>query len=449
MERYDLVVIGTGAGGSGVTTRCAKAGWRVASIDDEPYGGTCALRGCDPKKVLVGVSELVDWHRRMAGLGVIGNAAIDWPALMRFKRAFTEPVPAKQEESYRKLGIVTYQGVARFSGSDRLVIDGTEVESRFFVIASGARPAPLGIPGGEHVKTSTDFLELDVLPRRIVLIGAGYIAFEFAHIAVRAGAEVVMLGRGRPLKHFDSDLVARLVQHTRELKVDVRLESPARAVERRGSEFRVKTSVRSGEQWVAGDIVVHGAGRVPKTGELDLAKANVAADERGAIRVNEWLQSVTNSRVYAAGDAAASPGAMALTPVAAHQSAVIASNLLHGNNKHPDYRAIPSVVYTTPALAGVGLTEDQARAGRQQVRVKSEATPQWFSNRRVAEKAAMYKTIIDEASGRVLGAHLLGPNVEEVINLFAMAVRHGLTADDLSHAIYSYPTHSSDVPYML
>lgn len=448
MERYDLVVIGTGAGASGVTTRCAEAGWRVASIDDAPYGGTCALRGCDPKKVLVGVSELVDWQRRMTGLGVAGSAELDWPALMRFKRTFTEPVPAKQEESYRKLGIATYHGVARFTGSERMVVDGKEIESRFFVIASGARPAPLGIPGEELVKTSTDFLELDTLPHRIALIGAGYIAFEFAHIAARAGGQVFMLGRGRPLQHFDADLVARLVEHTRGLNVDVRLESPARAVERWVSEYRVKICPPSGEEWIAADIVVHGAGRIPKTGELDLSKANIAADERGAIKVNEWLQSVTNPKVYAAGDSAASPGALPLTPVGAHQSLIIASNLLNGNHKTPDYRAIPSVVYTTPALAGVGMTEEEARKRGERVRVKSEDTAPWFSNRRVAEKTAMYKTIVDDATGRVLGAHLLGPNAEDVINLFALAIRHGLTAQDLSHAIYSYPTTSSDVPHV-
>ena len=449
MERYDLVVVGSGAGGGGVATRCARADWRVAVIDDEPYGGTCALRGCDPKKVLVGVSELIDWQRRMTGRGVTGDARVDWPALMEFKRTFTEPVPSRQEAAYKKLGIAIYHGTGRFTGPDRFLADGKELESKFFVIASGARPSPLGIPGEEHVRTSTDFLELDALPNRIVLIGAGYIAFEFAHIAARAGANVTMLGRGRPLKQFDPDLVARLIEHTRSLKVDVRLDSPVQAVERAGSEFRVKFRGPGGEEFIAADLVVHGAGRIPKTSELDLARANVETDKRGTVNVNEWLQSVTNPKVYAAGDAVASPGALPLTPVAGHQSAIIASNLLHGNSKSPDYAGVSSVVFTTPPLAAVGLTEEEARLKGIKVRVKSEDTRNWLSNRRVNESAAMYKTLTDEETGRVLGAHLLGPHAEEVINVFALAVRNNLTASDLTHMIYAYPTSCSDVAYML
>lgn len=449
MERYDLIVVGTGAGGGGVASRCAKAGWRVAVIDDEPYGGTCALRGCDPKKVLVGISELIDWHRRMSGQGVRGDTVLDWPGLMKFKRTFTEPVPKTQEAAYKKLGIATYHGTGHFTGPDRFAADGKELESKFFVIASGARPAPLGIPGEEHVKTSTDFLDLDKLPDRIAFIGAGYIAFELAHIAARAGAKVFMLGRGRPLKRFDSDLVGRLVEHTRALNIDVRLDSAVNGVERAGSELRVKFHDPGGEDFITTDLVVHGAGRIPKTSELDLARANVETDERGAVKVNQWLQSVTNPKVYAAGDAVASPGALPLTPVAGHQSVIIASNLLHGNNKRPDYRGVSSVVFTTPPLAAVGLTEEEARLKGLKIRVKSEDTRSWLSNRRVGETAAMYKTLTDEESGRVLGAHLLGAHAEEVINVFALAVRNNLVASDLAHMIYAYPTSASDIPYML
>jgi glutathione reductase (NADPH) len=295
------------------------------------------------------------------------------------------------------------------------------------------------------VRTSTDFLSLERLPDRVVFIGAGYIAFEFAHIASRAGAKVVMLGRGRPLKQFDSDLVDRLVAHTRGLSVDVKVNSAVNAVERIASGFRVRCT--TGDS-IDTDLVVHGAGRVPKTSELDLARANIDADARGAVKVNEWLQSVSNPTVYAAGDAAASPGALPLTPVAAHQSLIVSSNLLHGNNKRPDYRGISSVVFTTPALAAVGKTEELARSEGLKVRVKCEDASDWQSNRRVNEKAAMYKTIVDEATGRILGAHVLGPHAEEVINLFALAIRNNLTASDLSHMIYAYPTHASDIPYM-
>ena len=447
-ESYDLIVIGTGAGGTGPAFRCREASWRVAVVDDEPYGGTCALRGCDPKKVLVGAAEVVDWHRRMTGSGISGDTRIDWPTLMRFKRAFTDPVPTSREAAFRNAGIATYHGTARFISEDRLVVEDRELEARHVVIATGAEPRRLGIPGEEHLRTSTDFLELDELPPRIALIGAGYISFEFAHIARRAGAEVVMLGREKALGSFDQDLVQRLVAHTKALGVDVRLKAPATAIETGIGGYRVRFGGPSGDHAVEADLVVHAAGRVPKTLQLDLRTANVKTDERGAVEVNEFLQSVSNPRVYAAGDAALPPGSLPLTPVAAHEGLIVASNLLHGNQKSPDYRGIASVVFTVPPMARVGPTEAEARQQRLTVRVKSEETAGWFSNRRVREGTAMFKTIVEEGTQRVLGAHLLGPHAEEVINIFALAVRHGLTAPALAQMIYGYPTSASDVAYM-
>jgi glutathione reductase (NADPH) len=315
------------------------------------------------------------------------------------------------------------------------------------VIAAGAEPR-LYIPGEDHVRTSTDFLELDELPRRIVFIGAGYIAFELAHVARRAGAEVTMLGRSRALGAFDQDLVRRLVAHTRAIGVDVHLEAPAAAVERRDGAYRVRHGT-NGDQTVDADLVVHAAGRVPKTRELDLARGNVKVDARGAVEVNAHLQSVSNPRVHAVGDVTLPPGKLPLTSAASHEARVVAANLLHGNRATPDYRGISSVVFSVPPLAKVGLTEAEARAQELAVRVKSEETGVWYSNRRVNEQTAMYKTIVEERSGRVLGAHLLGPHADEVINIFALAVRHGLTASDLSTMIFAYPTSGSDVGYML
>ncbi len=144
---FDLVVIGSGAGGSGAAHRCRRAGWRVAIVDDEPYGGTCALRGCDPKKVLVGAAELTAWTVRMQGRGARGRTAVDWPALMRFKRSFTDPVPQARLAGFEKAGIATYSGPARFVGPERLVVGDETLEARHFLVAAGARPRPLGIEG--------------------------------------------------------------------------------------------------------------------------------------------------------------------------------------------------------------------------------------------------------------------------------------------------------------
>jgi len=449
IHQLDLVVIGTGAGGSGAAHRCRRAGWRVAMVDDLPFGGTCALRGCDPKKVLVGLADLVDWSGRMEGLGVSGAAAIDWPALMRFKRSLTDPVPAARLAALQQAGIMARQGQARFLSPDRLAVGDDTLESRYFLIAVGARPRPLGIPGESHLITSTEFLELDRLPKRIAFIGGGYISFEFAHVAQRAGAQTIILSRAAPLGQFDKDLVRRLAQHTRQIGADLRPDTEVIAVEREGSGYRVALDTREGADAVKTDMVVHGAGRVPHTAALDLGKANVTTDAEGGVLVNEFLQSASNPRVYAAGDAVRPSGSLPLTPVATYESSIAASNLLNGNTRTPDYRGIPSVVFTAPPLARVGLTEAEARGQQLDLRVKSEDTSSWYSNRRVNESCAMFKTVVEAGSDRILGAHLLGPHADEVINLFALAIRQGLSATALKQQLYAYPTSGSDLPYML
>ena len=448
-EPLDLIVIGTGTAGSGPAFRCRRAGWRVAVVDELPYGGTCALRGCDPKKVLVGAAELADWHRRMQGRGVSGDAHISWPDLMQFKRAFTDPVPADREKAFQDAGIATYHGPARFVSPERLSVDGQVLEARHFVVAAGAKPRHLGIPREEYLSTSTAFLELDRLPPRIAFLGAGYISFEFAHVSRRAGAQATIIGRGKPLQHFDQDLVTRLVDHTRSLGIELRLDTEVTGLEKRGGGYRLRLDAQGRKETIDADLVIHGGGRVPNTEGLDLRAADVATEPEGGVRVNEFLQSVTNPRVYAGGDAAASPGSLPLTPVAGYEGIIVASNLLKGNTQRPDYRGIPSVVFTVPPLAGVGLTEAEARAQQLDVRINFEDTSGWYSNRRVAETCAMFKVIVDDKADRIVGAHLLGPHAEEVINLFALAIRSGVPATELKHLLCAYPTSGSDAPYMI
>jgi glutathione reductase (NADPH) len=451
IHRFDLVVVGSGAGGSGAAYRCRRAGWRVAVLDDLPFGGTCALRGCDPKKVLVGAADLVACSGRMQGLGMSVTTSIEWPTLMRFKRRFTEPVPSARLAAFQKAGIVTLQGQARFLSPERVAVGDEILESRHFLIAAGARPRPLGFPGESHLITSTDFLELDRLPERIAFVGGGYISFEFAHVAQRAGSQTTILDRGEPLERFDQDLVRRLVQHTKEIGGGVQHHTAVTAIEHKGDHYQLllETVDAPGSGMMEADLVVHGAGRVPHTEALELGNAEVATDADGGVLVNEFLQSVGNPRVYAAGDVASIPGKLQLTPVAAYESTIVASNLLKGNSRTPDYRAIPSVVFTVPPLARVGLTEVEARSQNLDIQIKGEDTSLWYSNRRVNEACAMFKTVVENGTDRILGAHLLGPHADEVINLFALAIRQGLPATALTHQLYAYPTSGSDVPYML
>jgi glutathione reductase (NADPH) len=305
----------------------------------------------------------------------------------------------------------------------------------------------LPFPGAEHLTLSDAFLDLEALPRRLLFVGGGYIAFEFAHVAVRAGAEVTILHRGaRPLQGFDPDLVALLVQHTRALGVRVELSTEVCGIERRGDGVRVRAMTAGQERHFQADMAVHGAGRVPEIDALDLETAGVAREPRG-VTVNDSLQSVSNPAVYAAGDAAAS--GPPLTPTAAHEGDVVADNLLHGNHRRPNYAGLASVAFTVPALATVGLTEAAARSQGLRFQTHYQDTSQWFTARRAGETASGHKVLVEDESQRILGAHLLGPHAEEVINIFAVAVRFGIRADELKQMLFAYPTSASDVVHML
>src|ERR1700735_4171571 len=271
-RKFDLIAIGTGSAASAVASRCREAGWQVAIVDSRPFGGTCALRGCDPKKVLVGAAEAVDWTRRMKGRGIqAARLEIDWPELMRFKRTFTEPVPKRREDGFAKAGIKAFHGRARFAGPTTVHVGEEILEGRYVVIGAGAIPADLEIPGAEHLTTSDRFLELDEVPRRILFIGGGYIAFEFAHIAALAGSQVTILHRGsRPLTLFDPDLVDQLVERTRELGIELHLGTEAIGIEKNSAEFIVRASHGGEALNFQADMVVHAAGRVPEIKDLNL-----------------------------------------------------------------------------------------------------------------------------------------------------------------------------------
>jgi len=450
MAKYDVVVIGTGSAASTAAMRCRKAGKQVAVVDSRPFGGTCALRGCDPKKVLVGAAEVIDWNRRMAEHGISANQVqIDWSRLIQFKRSIIERVPRNSEESFVKSGVATFHGRAGFVGPTSLQVGDDVLEATNVVVAAGAKPVDLKIPGAELAATSEQFLELERLPERILFIGGGYISFEFAHVSARAGARATILHRGRrPLERFDADLVDRLVTRTRDLGIDVRLGLKVTGLTRSSTGVKIQAHSDTGDHDFEADLVVHGAGRVPEIDDMSLNEAGVEWDPLRGVKVNEYLQSVSNPAVYAAGDAAASAGPP-LTPVASYEGKIAAENLLNGNHRKPNYDGIPTVVFTVPPLASVGLQESAARNLGLSFRVNQEDTSSWYSSRRVAERYSGFKTLIDEQTGRILGAHLLGPDAAEIIDIFALAIRKGLTSADLKDVIYSYPTVASDVPYMI
>ncbi|MCP4560818.1 MAG: NAD(P)/FAD-dependent oxidoreductase [Bosea sp.] len=446
-KAYDLVIIGTGTAAMVASQRTAAAGWKVAVIDFRPFGGTCALRGCDPKKMLIGGATAIDHVRRMKGKGPEGQVRINWPELITFKRSFTDPVPAKNEHRYAEKGIETFHGRARFTGRNTVEVGGETLEARHILIAAGAEPIQLGIPGEEHLATSEDFLALEQLPKRIVLVGGGFIAAEFSHIAARAGAEVTILQRGpRMLPNFDPDLVEVLMEKFREIGVNVKVDTAVKGIEKDGSGFVVRAASDGQPRTFKADLVVHSAGRAPALESLDL-DAGGLAHHKGRLKLNEFLQSVSNPVVYAAGDAAQM--GPPLTPVSSHDAKIVAANLLNGNAQTPNYFGVPSVAFTIPPIAAVGLSERDARAQGLRFRTQHQTASEWFTARQAAEPTYAFKVMVEDKTDRILGAHLVGPHADEVINLFALAIQQGITAEAVKSTMFAYPTGASDIGYML
>ncbi len=441
MNDFDVLVIGTGVAGTTVASGCAAQGLRVAVADRLPYGGTCRLRGCDPKKVLLAASDAVSRAESLSGRGVDGRVRVAWPELVRRKRDFTAGVTEHTEAWLSGAGVALLHGEARFVAPDAVEVNDRRISATAIVVASGAAPVHLGFAGQELVVPAHEFMDLDELPPRVVFIGGGYISFEFAALARCAGAEVSILQRGaRVLKEFDAELSALLVERYRTLGVTIHLDAPALEVRHERSGMMVRTPAVD----VRADLVVHGAGRAADVERLDLDAAGVAWDGRG-ILVDGHMRSVSNPGVYAAGDAAAA--GPPLTPAAGRQANVVVKSIL-GRDAEYDARGFASVVFSDPPLARVGMSVEEA-ADDDDLEVAAFDMSDWLTTRRLGHTHAAARIVREKGSGRILGAHLLGPNAEEVVNIFALAVRHGLTASTIADTVWAYPTSGYDVSYMV
>lgn len=446
-QSFDVLVIGTGTAGYTLALALSKAGRRVAIVDHQPYGGTCAMRGCQPKKYLVQAAEVAQLTRQMSQIGIHPEAQVDWSALMRSKNAFTDAVPERTERGLAKAGIRLLYGTARFISPDEVAIGREQtVRPAVVVIATGSRPRPLNFPGAELVSSSDDFLNLETLPRRVLFIGGGYISLEFAHVARAAGAAVTILHRGEQiLKRFDAELAARLSESAHAQGITIVTGINACSFERHAGALRTYGAAGCTETFIS-DYIVNGGGRIADVESLDLAQGGVEQNRLG-VAVNRFLQSVSNPRVYAIGDACDSP--YQLATVADMQAEVAAHNIARGNEREPDYHAVPTVVFSQPPLAAVGLTEEQALISGARFRVNRGSMVNWPSSRRIGQQHAYYKVLIEADSGKILGAHLFGHNAGEAINIFAMAMKFGLSNSDLKRVLWAYPTQVSDLKYMI
>ncbi len=447
-KEYDVFIIGTGTAGKNIAKACVEAGLKVGIADNREYGGTCANRGCDPKKVLLGITEILDRAAKMKGKGITKAPEVSWEDAMAFKETFVNAVPASTEKNLDKLGIDLYHQSPKFLDENTLSVEGKTITAKKIVIATGQVPMELPIPGREYALVSDDFLNLKKLPKSMIFIGAGYIGMEFAHMAARFGVEVTMLDVApRALTNFDEDMVKYLQETSEELGIKFIFNAQVTGIEKSEKNYCVIAEKDGKEISASAEMVFNTAGRIPSIADLELEKGNVAFSKKG-VTVNDFLQNPTNKNVYACGDVADSPG-LRLTPLSSLEAEVVAYNIINDKKKKPEYPPQPSVVFTLPNLASVGLSEEKAKEKGFEVTVEHKLAADWFNAKRLNEKVYAYKTIVDNNTGQILGAHLIGPEAAEVINLFAMAIYAKIDHKILKKMIFAYPTWGNDVKGMV
>ena len=447
-ETYDVVILGGGNAGMGVTVPTRAAGLSVAMIEPGDLGGVCPNRGCTPKKVLVAAAHaLHEIERARQHCIDIDEPRLDWAALIDREKAMIKDLPARMEGALRKRGVTVIRGRAKFAGPRTIAVDGRTIEAKHIVIATGSKPRKLPIDGAEHLITSDDVLSERTLPRSVVFIGGGVIAMEFSHVYARAGAKVTILEvLPRLLGELDIDAVGEILKESKRIGIDVRTEVKINRIAPSNGRFKVTFEAGGKEETVEADRVVNGAGRVADVDTLDLAAGQVT-EERGRIKVDAHLRSESNPAVHVCGDALwSSPQ---LSPIATYEGGIVGRNIVDGPQHKPDYLGIPSCVYTVPALASVGLTQAKAEEQGGGVKVHTNDLMSWLSSRTYAESTAWSRIVVEEESDRILGAQIVGHAGEELIHLFALAIKHGITATALRQMVYGFPTFSADIKSML
>jgi glutathione reductase (NADPH) len=440
---YDIVIIGGGNAGLGVSKVAHAAGKSIAFVEMRDFGGVCPNRGCTPKKVLVAAVDALDQIARAKVHGIdVGPATLDWAALIRRKNDIIGFIPAAMKGVAEKRGTV-FAGQASFIGPNTVQVGDDILEGRDIVIATGSRTRPLPIPGAEMMITSDEVLSEMALPTEVVFIGGGVIAMEFSHVYARAGAKVTILELApKLLGRMDADAVAMIAAETERLGVTIKTGVKVNAIEQAGDRFRVRFEHDGAAQVIEAARIVNGAGRIANVEGLNLEAAGVSHDGI-RIELDPYLRSVSNPHVWVAGDALVHTAQ--LSPVATHEGQIVGHNIVSGPTRTLDYRVLPTAVFTVPALATVGLTEKEAADQGLDVTVTTNDMTGWFSAKSYGETVAWAKVLVDKASDQIIGAHLVGHHGEELVHLFALAMGHGITATQLRDSPTAYPTFASDL----
>ncbi|MBZ9862945.1 NAD(P)/FAD-dependent oxidoreductase [Mesorhizobium sp. CA12] len=405
-------------------------------------------RGCTPKKVLVAAAHALDEIARAGDHAIrIEPPRLDWRGLIEREKDIIRDIPSRLSGLMAKRGVDVIYGEAAFVASNVIRVGSREFEARNIVIATGSKPRPMPIPGSEFLTTSDDVLSDPTLPRAMVFIGGGVIAFELGHVYARAGVEVTILeALPQLLGSFDVDAVAQLLGESERLGISIHTKAWVKKIEEVDGRLRVSFAKDGAEYRVDADRAVNCAGRVANVEGLDLG-AGVTVHREGRIEIDDHLRSRSNPDVYVCGDAVwNSPQ---LSPIATYEGGIVGRNIVDGPKHRPDYSHIPASLYSIPAVATVGLTEAKARERGFIIKVRSNDMQGWLSARTYAEPVAWSKIIVEETTDRILGAHLVGHAGEELIHIFALATRHGITARELSEMVCAFPTFTADIRNMM
>lgn len=438
---YDLLVIGAGSGGVRAARVASAHGAKVAIVEEYRIGGTCVIRGCVPKKLLVYgahfAEDLVD-ARRFGW--TVNSPKFDWPTLRdnvlaevsRLSGLYTETLSNHKVQIFHERAVVT--------GPHTVRVGAEAVSAAKILIATGARPHIPDVPGAEHGITSNEAFHLEQLPQRIVIAGGGYIANEFAGIFHEFGAQVTLINRSdQILRGYDEQIRDRLLQISLIKGIRFMFNCGLEQITRH-DDGTLTLQAKDAEPLNC-DVVMFATGRVPNTEGLGLESAGVELDKAGAVRVDDQNRSTCES-IYAVGDVT---NRVQLTPVAIREGQAFADTVFGNTPKIMDYDCIPSAVFSHPPLAGVGLTESQARNRLGSIKVyTSDFRPMKnvLANR---NERALYKLIVDEASGKVVGAHMIGPDAPEILQMAAVAVKAGLTKAQFDDCVAIHPTMAEEL----
>jgi glutathione reductase (NADPH) len=447
-EKFDVVILGGGNAGIGVTGPVRRAGMSVAMIESRDLGGTCPNRGCTPKKILVAAGHaLHEIERASVHHIAVGKPKLDWAALIDREKDMIKDIPANLARSMARRQVEVIKGHATFAGPNAIRVDNRTLEAKHIVIATGSKPRPLPIPGAEHMITSDEMLSERELPRSIIFVGGGVISLEFGHVYARASTEVTILeALPQLLPAMDADAVAQLQAESERIGIRVKTNVTVKRIEPGNGRLRVIFIHDGREQALEADRVVNGAGRIANVDTLDLEAGNVV-QTNGRVVVDAHLRSTSNPLVHVCGDAV--PISPQLSPIATYEGDIVGRNIVEGPKYRPDYESMATSVYTVPELAAVGLTEGAARQKSLTIDVHVNDMLGWFSARTYAETVAWSKVIVEKATDRVLGAHFVGHAGQELVNIFGLAMRFGITATQIRENVFAYPTFAADIKHML